>query len=376
MSLAPPTGALSDRGRENPPALVPPAPSLQGPRSQGFAATAQAPGGRVAEDGARGRRALRCPATAPQRGRRVQVVRQRLAHPCTVGEKRLTDSLTNHDISGTIKPTDLKFRSCDRRLCGNNHHTCKDTCATLNYCVVPSWITRRPLTSRETLFPPLAGCNEMLKGVGLLIPEQREGEPEKGALNLQSQQFLDGATMFRGELDDSEQRLDLVLSVMDYMRNSRTSNTLLERHDRLEMFVQRLKAIKVVFETSSAFLRLAKTEVGGIHGHVTAIQIKQIYDEFQEQLVTFDKCPYDVLEPDAQVTNGLFISLSELLHKIQYSTKKTPTKQQRLFRFLKFPWVPIFVAFIEGGLRCRPRHLTEVQISEVRHQYLSSRNYT
>ncbi|GFQ87867.1 dynein beta chain, ciliary [Trichonephila clavata] len=115
-----------------------------------------------------------------------------------------------------------------------------------------------------------------------------------------SQQFLDGATMFRGELDDSEQRLDLVLSVMDYMRNSRTSNTLLERYDRLEMFVQRLKAIKVVFETSSAFLRLAKTEVGGIHGHVTAIQIKQIYDEFQEQLVTFDKCPYDVLEPDAQ----------------------------------------------------------------------------
>ncbi|GIY00140.1 dynein beta chain, ciliary [Caerostris extrusa] len=115
-----------------------------------------------------------------------------------------------------------------------------------------------------------------------------------------SQQFLDGATMFRGELDDSEQRLDLVLNVMDYMRDSRISNTILERHDRLEMFVQRLKAIKIVFETSSAFLRLAKTEVGGIHGHVTAIQIKQIYDEFQEQLVTFDKCPYDVLEPDAQ----------------------------------------------------------------------------
>ncbi|KAF8787224.1 Dynein beta chain like protein [Argiope bruennichi] len=115
-----------------------------------------------------------------------------------------------------------------------------------------------------------------------------------------SQQFLDGATMFRGELDDSEQRLDLVLGVMDYMRSSRTTGTFLERHDRLEMFVQRLRTIKVIFETSSAFLRLAKTEVGGIHGHATAFQIKQIYDEFQEQLVTFDKCPYDVLEPDAQ----------------------------------------------------------------------------
>ncbi|GFS47965.1 dynein beta chain, ciliary, partial [Trichonephila inaurata madagascariensis] len=160
------------------------------------------------------------------------------------------------------------------------------------------------------------------RGRGFSVVRQRLAHPSA------SQQFLDGATMFRGELDDSEQRLDLVLSVMDYMRNSRTSNTLLERHDRLEMFVQRLKAIKVrimhlisvsaviilllpmpdvdvlsfqvVFETSSAFLRLAKTEVGGIHGHVTAIQIKQIYDEFQEQLVTFDKCPYDVLEPDAQ----------------------------------------------------------------------------
>lgn len=58
---------------------------------------------------------------------------------------------------------------------------------------------------------------------------------------------------------------------------------------------------QVVFETSSAFLRLAKTEVGGIHGQETARQVRQIYDEFQEQLVTFDKCPYDVLEPDAQV---------------------------------------------------------------------------
>ncbi|KAG8180011.1 hypothetical protein JTE90_020966 [Oedothorax gibbosus] len=115
-----------------------------------------------------------------------------------------------------------------------------------------------------------------------------------------SQQFLDGATMFRGELDDSEQRLDLVLDVMDYMRANRATDTFMERHDRLEMFVLRLRAIKVVFETSAAFLRLAKTEVGGIHGQETARQVKQIYDEFQEQLVTFDKCPYDVLEPDTK----------------------------------------------------------------------------
>ncbi|GFS76269.1 hypothetical protein TNCV_4668041 [Trichonephila clavipes] len=54
--------------------------------------------------------------------------------------------------------------SCDRRLCRNNRHTCKDPCTTLNYCVVPAWITRRPLTSRETLLSLLAGCNEMLNG--------------------------------------------------------------------------------------------------------------------------------------------------------------------------------------------------------------------
>ncbi|GFV71510.1 hypothetical protein TNCV_2048601 [Trichonephila clavipes] len=43
-------------------------------------------------------------------------------------------------------------RSCVRRLCGNNHHTCKDTGATLNYCIVSSSIAHRPSTSRVT-FP-------------------------------------------------------------------------------------------------------------------------------------------------------------------------------------------------------------------------------
>ncbi|GFX29773.1 hypothetical protein TNCV_4749021 [Trichonephila clavipes] len=80
-------------------------------------------------------------------------------------------------------------RNCDRRLSGNYPHALveiiKDTCATLNYCVVPSWITRRPLKSRGTTFPSLAGCNEMLKrGAGPLIPEQREEEPGRDALNL------------------------------------------------------------------------------------------------------------------------------------------------------------------------------------------------
>ena len=66
--------------------------------------------------------------------------------------------------------------------------------------------------------------------------------------------------------------------------------------------------MQVVFETASAFLRLVKTEIGGIHGHVTACQIRNIYDEFQEQLVVFDKCPYDILEPDTQVSkNTLYI---------------------------------------------------------------------
>ncbi|XP_054720541.1 dynein axonemal heavy chain 11-like [Uloborus diversus] len=63
----------------------------------------------------------------------------------------------------------------------------------------------------------------------------------------ESQQFLDGATMFRGELDDSEQRLDLVLDVMDYLRRLRIENgtvILLEKEDRLEQFVQRLRYIK------------------------------------------------------------------------------------------------------------------------------------
>ncbi|GFY02737.1 hypothetical protein TNCV_3506171 [Trichonephila clavipes] len=76
-------------------------------------------------------------------------------------------------------------RTCDWCLCGNNHHSCKDICTTLNYHVVPFWIIRRPFPSLGTLFSPLVGCKEMLKGSGLLIPEQREGEPRRDASNLQ-----------------------------------------------------------------------------------------------------------------------------------------------------------------------------------------------
>ncbi|GFT02589.1 hypothetical protein TNCV_1487851 [Trichonephila clavipes] len=75
-------------------------------------------------------------------------------------------------------------RSCDWHLCRNNHHAYKDTCATLNYSVVRSWITRQSLTSGGTLFPPLAGCNEMLRSTDPLIPEKREGKPGRDALNL------------------------------------------------------------------------------------------------------------------------------------------------------------------------------------------------
>ncbi|GFX78542.1 hypothetical protein TNCV_29821 [Trichonephila clavipes] len=48
---------------------------------------------------------------------------------------------------------DSRHTTVNRLLCGNDHHTCKDTCATFSYCVVPYWITRQPLTPRGTLFP-------------------------------------------------------------------------------------------------------------------------------------------------------------------------------------------------------------------------------
>ncbi|GFV49288.1 hypothetical protein TNCV_1848711 [Trichonephila clavipes] len=99
-----------------------------------------------------------------------------------------------HDFKTLVK---FLPRSFDRHLCGNNHHKCKDTYATLNYFVVPSWITRRPLTSRGTLFPPLAGCNEMLKGTDPLIPKQREGEPARDALNLQVSGRRKGTLLFQ-----------------------------------------------------------------------------------------------------------------------------------------------------------------------------------
>ncbi|GFT33952.1 hypothetical protein TNCV_4384191 [Trichonephila clavipes] len=79
---------------------------------------------------------------------------------------RVTAKLTlteDADCPSPVHVITFSSRSCDRRLCGKNHHTYKDIFSTLNYSVVPARIARRPLKSRGSLSPLLAGCNEMLK---------------------------------------------------------------------------------------------------------------------------------------------------------------------------------------------------------------------
>ncbi|GFU13463.1 hypothetical protein TNCV_937721 [Trichonephila clavipes] len=63
-----------------------------------------------------------------------------------------------------IPSNDSRHTAVNRLLCGNNHHICRDTCATLNYselppCIAPAtfYITRDPFSRR------LAGCNWKIK---------------------------------------------------------------------------------------------------------------------------------------------------------------------------------------------------------------------
>ncbi|GFX52090.1 hypothetical protein TNCV_4654191 [Trichonephila clavipes] len=90
---------------------------------------------------------------------------------------------------------ELDFRSCVRRLCGNNHHTWKDTCETLHYCVIPSWIARQPLTSRKTLSRRWQDATSDAK-VPPLIPQQREREgQERDALTHRMKQTCGKGTL-------------------------------------------------------------------------------------------------------------------------------------------------------------------------------------
>lgn len=56
-----------------------------------------------------------------------------------------------------------------------------------------------------------------------------------------------------------------------------------------------------LYETAIEFLKLEKTEMGGVRGNILGSQVFQIYEEVSELIKTFSECSYDPLDPAEEV---------------------------------------------------------------------------
>ncbi|NWW98330.1 DYH17 protein, partial [Caloenas nicobarica] len=75
---------------------------------------------------------------------------------------------------------------------------------------------------------------------------------------------------------------------------------------RIEAFLQRLKTIEELYATAIEFLKLEKTEMGGVRGNILGSQVFQIYEEVSELVKTFSECKYDPLDPAEEQLNKEF----------------------------------------------------------------------
>ncbi|PKK16915.1 hypothetical protein A306_00000055, partial [Columba livia] len=75
---------------------------------------------------------------------------------------------------------------------------------------------------------------------------------------------------------------------------------------RIEAFLHRLRTIEELYETAIEFLKLEKTEMGGVRGNILGSQVFQIYEEVSELIKTFSECSYDALDPAEEQLNKDF----------------------------------------------------------------------
>ncbi|XP_071813348.1 dynein beta chain, ciliary-like isoform X2 [Apostichopus japonicus] len=66
---------------------------------------------------------------------------------------------------------------------------------------------------------------------------------------------------------------------------------------RLDTFTERLETLEKLFDTYVEFLKLEKTEMGGMKGKMLGQQVERIHEEFLECIKVFTESQYDALDP-------------------------------------------------------------------------------
>ncbi|XP_070581054.1 dynein beta chain, ciliary-like isoform X2 [Ptychodera flava] len=131
--------------------------------------------------------------------------------------------------------------------------------------------------------------------------------------------YLEPGEIFKGEAEESLEKTTVAINVLkgfrdayddhraklkDYFKNGdepkewEFSSAMV--FTRMDNFMERLQILEQLFETTIEFLKLEKTEMGGMKGRMLSAQVVQIFEEFQEYVKVFGERSYDALDPNTQ----------------------------------------------------------------------------
>lgn len=132
----------------------------------------------------------------------------------------------------------------------------------------------------------------------------------------QSRNYLDPAEIFKGEVDESLEKVNTCLKILNAFRSTYEDHKAKIKtyfkedrqprewefapalvFTRMEKFMERLQTIRVLFETAEEFMKLEKVEMGGIKGRSLGAQVVSIFEEFQGYYAVFPQRTYDSLDP-------------------------------------------------------------------------------
>ncbi|XP_077979817.1 dynein beta chain, ciliary-like [Glandiceps talaboti] len=145
--------------------------------------------------------------------------------------------------------------------------------------------------------------------------------------------FLEPAEIFKGEAEESLEKTRTAINVLRVFRDTYDEHraklkTYFKNGNeprewefaspmvfaRMDKFMERLEILQQLFETTIEFLKLEKTEMGGMKGRMLSAQVVQIFEEFQEYVKVFSEKTYDALDPNTQE----FLDDYELFQKQVY----------------------------------------------------------
>lgn len=132
--------------------------------------------------------------------------------------------------------------------------------------------------------------------------------------------FLDPASLFQGEPDESLSILANVISVLEFYkacfmeyRDKLPAFALPDKDpilwtfrpadifDRLDQFMGRLYVIRDIFDIANEFFKMEKIELGGLKGRNLSRGIQEIYNEFRNIYIKWSNFPFDALDPTPTV---------------------------------------------------------------------------